>query len=134
MTLTPQASGHTLEEPTEPLADGSASRSAYQAALAGTIPTRVEQDSLGTMPVPADAYWGIHTARALGNFPITRRARSGIGGRTAQPVVQGGMAHLLAVPLLATPAAPLRIDDAVAAAATAWIVCHEKLLGLSRPR
>ena len=26
------------------------------------------------MPVPAKAYWGIHTARALENFPITRRA------------------------------------------------------------
>jgi len=26
------------------------------------------------MEIPADAYWGIHTARALQNFPITRRA------------------------------------------------------------
>ena len=26
------------------------------------------------MEIPADAYWGIHTARALENFPITRRA------------------------------------------------------------
>jgi aspartate ammonia-lyase len=25
------------------------------------------------MQIPADAYWGIHTARALENFPITRR-------------------------------------------------------------
>lgn len=37
---------------------------------------RVERDSLGEMPIPADAYWGIHTARALENFPITRRALS----------------------------------------------------------
>jgi len=37
-------------------------------------PTREEQDSLGTMAVPANAYWGIHTARAMENFPITRRA------------------------------------------------------------
>ncbi|PJJ72583.1 aspartate ammonia-lyase [Diaminobutyricimonas aerilata] len=36
--------------------------------------TRVESDSLGRLEVPADAYWGIHTARALTNFPITRRA------------------------------------------------------------
>jgi aspartate ammonia-lyase len=36
-------------------------------------PTRTESDSLGTMEIPADAYWGIHTARALENFPITRR-------------------------------------------------------------
>jgi len=37
---------------------------------------RVEHDSLGEMPIPADAYWGIHTSRALTNFPITRRALS----------------------------------------------------------
>lgn len=37
---------------------------------------RMERDSLGEMPIPADAYWGIHTARALENFPITRRALS----------------------------------------------------------
>lgn len=38
--------------------------------------TRTEHDSLGEMEIPADAYWGIHTARALVNFPITRRAIS----------------------------------------------------------
>jgi len=37
---------------------------------------RLEHDSLGEMLVPAEAYWGIHTARALENFPITRRAIS----------------------------------------------------------
>ena len=36
--------------------------------------TRTEHDSLGSLEIPADAYWGIHTARALENFPITRRA------------------------------------------------------------
>ena len=35
--------------------------------------TRTESDSIGSMQIPADAYWGIHTARALENFPITRR-------------------------------------------------------------
>ncbi|MCY7411883.1 MAG: aspartate ammonia-lyase [Salinibacterium sp.] len=35
--------------------------------------TREEHDSLGSMQIPAEAYWGIHTARALENFPITRR-------------------------------------------------------------
>ncbi|WP_371741206.1 aspartate ammonia-lyase [Frigoribacterium sp. CFBP 8754] len=35
--------------------------------------TRVESDSLGSREVPADAYWGIHTARALENFPISMR-------------------------------------------------------------
>ncbi|HET6354250.1 MAG TPA: aspartate ammonia-lyase [Streptomyces sp.] len=29
---------------------------------------RMERDSLGELPVPADAYWGVHTARALENF------------------------------------------------------------------
>ncbi|MGB3305424.1 MAG: aspartate ammonia-lyase [Thermomicrobiales bacterium] len=33
--------------------------------------TRVEHDSLGKLRIPADAYWGVHTARALRNFPIT---------------------------------------------------------------
>lgn len=39
-------------------------------------PMRIEHDSLGELPVPASAYWGVHTARALENFPITRRAIS----------------------------------------------------------
>ena len=34
---------------------------------------RTESDSLGSMQVPANAYWGIHTARAQENFPISRR-------------------------------------------------------------
>lgn len=32
---------------------------------------RIEQDSVGSLPVPADAYYGIHTLRAQENFPIT---------------------------------------------------------------
>ncbi len=32
--------------------------------------TRTENDFLGEMKLPADAPWGIHTARALDNFPI----------------------------------------------------------------
>ena len=32
---------------------------------------RTEQDSLGAKPVPADAYYGVQTLRALENFPIT---------------------------------------------------------------
>ena len=34
---------------------------------------RIEQDFLGEMPVPALALHGIHTARALENFPLTQR-------------------------------------------------------------
>ena len=33
--------------------------------------TRTEHDLLGYGEVPADAYWGIHTKRAVANFPIT---------------------------------------------------------------
>jgi hypothetical protein len=33
--------------------------------------TRTERDSLGDFEVPADAYYGIHTARALENFRAT---------------------------------------------------------------
>ncbi|WP_423923625.1 aspartate ammonia-lyase [Frigoribacterium sp. 2-23] len=35
--------------------------------------TRTETDSLGSREVPADVYWGIHTLRALENFPISNR-------------------------------------------------------------
>ncbi|MFV0318765.1 MAG: aspartate ammonia-lyase [Microbacterium sp.] len=42
-------------------------------ALDSALKTRTESDSLGSMEVPADAYWGIHTARALENFPIAKR-------------------------------------------------------------
>ena len=34
---------------------------------------RTETDSLGTVDIPATAYWGAHTARALENFPISGR-------------------------------------------------------------
>ena len=36
-----------------------------------THPTRSEHDLLGDRAVPAEAYYGVHTLRALENFPIT---------------------------------------------------------------
>lgn len=33
--------------------------------------SRIEKDSLGASEIPADMYWGIHTLRALQNFPLT---------------------------------------------------------------
>jgi aspartate ammonia-lyase len=36
-----------------------------------TRPVRIEHDLLGDRAVPADAYYGIHTLRALENFPIS---------------------------------------------------------------
>jgi aspartate ammonia-lyase len=38
--------------------------------------TREESDFLGTKEIPAQAYWGVHTARAIENFPITGQAVS----------------------------------------------------------
>ena len=54
--------------------DENSPRRAYDRALELAEGTREETDSLGSMAIPVDAYWGIHTARALENFPITRRA------------------------------------------------------------
>jgi aspartate ammonia-lyase len=34
---------------------------------------RLERDALGEKEIPAAAYWGVHTARALENFPLTGR-------------------------------------------------------------
>ncbi len=39
-------------------------------------PERMEHDLLGDRAVPADAYYGVHTLRALENFPITGTAIS----------------------------------------------------------
>jgi aspartate ammonia-lyase len=33
--------------------------------------TRVERDSLGSLDVPAESYYGVQTARAIANFPIS---------------------------------------------------------------
>jgi aspartate ammonia-lyase len=38
-----------------------------------SVLTRTETDSLGSLEIPADAYWGIHTARALENFAVSNR-------------------------------------------------------------
>src|SRR5580658_9688294 len=42
------------------------------APLSGTVPTRIESDSMGTIEVPADRYWGAQTARSLIHFNIGR--------------------------------------------------------------
>ena len=34
-------------------------------------PSRIEHDLLGDFPVPVAAYYGVHTARAAKNFPIS---------------------------------------------------------------
>ena len=35
--------------------------------------TRIEHDALGELAVPEDALYGIHTARAIANFPLAHR-------------------------------------------------------------
>ena len=35
------------------------------------VATRLEHDLLGEREVPETAYWGVHTLRAVENFPIT---------------------------------------------------------------
>ncbi len=41
----------------------------------GSAPTtyRIEHDFLGEMAIPSDAFYGIHTMRAIDNFPLTGR-------------------------------------------------------------
>ena len=40
------------------------------------LPTREEHDMLGERELPAQAYYGIHTLRAVENFPITEMSIS----------------------------------------------------------
>jgi aspartate ammonia-lyase len=41
--------------------------------------TRRENDFLGAKDIPADAYWGVHSARAVENFPITGNSVAQLG-------------------------------------------------------
>jgi aspartate ammonia-lyase len=41
--------------------------------------TRIEHDLLGDRAVPAAAYWGVHTLRAVENFPITGQTIASYG-------------------------------------------------------
>ncbi|MGE3978246.1 MAG: aspartate ammonia-lyase, partial [Nitrospira sp.] len=36
-----------------------------------TALTRIERDTMGELAVPAEAYYGVQTARAIENFPIS---------------------------------------------------------------
>ncbi|HLB26873.1 MAG TPA: aspartate ammonia-lyase, partial [Dehalococcoidia bacterium] len=39
--------------------------------MTGERPTRSERDSMGPVEVPADAYYGASTQRAVLNFPVS---------------------------------------------------------------
>src|SRR5574338_776609 len=67
------AAGGGLGAPAGLLKSRSSDMQANDSATIGamTHATRIEHDLLGERAVPADAYYGIHTLRALENFPIT---------------------------------------------------------------
>ena len=44
---------------------------AHSSLLISDLPTRTEHDLLGDRQVPDRVYWGVHTLRALENFPIS---------------------------------------------------------------
>ena len=54
--------------PAEPAANAS-SRASSKSAKPGF---RIEEDLLGKMEVPDDAYYGVHTLRAIENYQISR--------------------------------------------------------------
>lgn len=76
--------------------------------------TRIETDSLGDFAVPADALYGIHTARALANFPLT--------GRPCAPALVRGMA-LVKLACARTNAALGHLDPEIGEAVAA--ACRE---------
>jgi aspartate ammonia-lyase len=73
---------------------------------------RVEKDIVGEMAVPSDAYYGVHTARAMENFPIT--------GQRMRPEMIFSLALIKKAAALVNRDAgelPPRIADAIVAAA-----------------
>src|SRR5947208_14463197 len=74
--------------------------------------TRIERDSMGEMVVPANAYYGAQTARAVENFPISglRFPRSFIA---ALGTIKGACARVNA----ALGLLDRRLADAIARAA-----------------
>ena len=49
--------------------DSKITPAAKSGATAGAA--RIERDTMGELAVPADAYYGVQTARAIENFPIS---------------------------------------------------------------
>jgi aspartate ammonia-lyase len=54
-----------------PQGESRTSASATATAVPPGCPVREERDFLGAKPIPIDAYWGVHSARAVENFPIS---------------------------------------------------------------
>lgn len=53
------------------------------------FPSRIEHDSLGELPVPVDAYYGVQTARAVANFPISGLTPSLLAGAREAALMHG---------------------------------------------
>jgi aspartate ammonia-lyase len=82
-------------------------------AAATSAPTRIEHDLLGQLAVPADAYYGIHTVRAIANFPISGSTLAGC------PEFVGALAAVKAAAAAANAklgALDARLADAIVAA------------------
>ena len=75
---------------------------------------RIEKDSLGDVPVPANKYWGAQTQRSLQNFRI-----GGLAERMPLPIVQafGVLKEATAVVNMEVNGLPRDIGEAVVAAA-----------------
>lgn len=84
--------------------------------------TRDESDSIGTIAVPADAYWGAQTQRSIANFPFGAAERMPIGvihalARIKQAAARVNRAHGLdpkladAIEAAAAEVAAGRFDD-----------------------
>ncbi|HEX7874168.1 MAG TPA: class II fumarate hydratase [Sphingobium sp.] len=75
--------------------------------------TRDESDSIGTIAVPADAYWGAQTQRSIENFPFGDTERMPVGIVHALALVKQAAARVNRAHGL-----PADIADAIEAAAT----------------
>ena len=82
--------------------------------------TRIEKDSMGEMPVPADALYGDSTARAVLNFPV-----SGITGRTLPDFIRAYAYQKKAAALANGDCGAITPEQAKAIAAA----CDEVLTG-----
>jgi aspartate ammonia-lyase len=61
----------SVETPAGETARASVQLATTQKIKLSQVATRREHDLLGERDVPSDVYWGIHTMRAVENFPIT---------------------------------------------------------------
>src|SRR5262245_54684445 len=59
------------QQPANQQQSASASQAQFSSASQNSGATRTERDLLGEKPVPAEAYYGVQTARALENFQIS---------------------------------------------------------------